>query len=120
MSRIPSGSTPCEAASSSCSYPLPPNAEDTEILRVVVRESLSGDLVRKLIVDILQVTETLLEGGGPRVQMVQAAKDAREKRESEKHEGVPKKDIQVSHDPEPPLMSMLIFKDNTSTWARPC
>jgi glutamate decarboxylase len=35
------------------SYPLAPNCEDVEILRVVIRESLSGDLVRKLIVDIL-------------------------------------------------------------------
>jgi glutamate decarboxylase len=39
----------------SLSYPLPPNCEDTEILRVVVRESLSGDLSRKLIIDILNV-----------------------------------------------------------------
>jgi len=37
------------------SYPLPPACEDTEILRVVVRESLSGDLARKLLVDIVQV-----------------------------------------------------------------
>lgn len=37
------------------SYPLAPNCENTEILRVVVRESLSGDLARKLVHDILQV-----------------------------------------------------------------
>jgi len=37
------------------SYPLPPACEDTEILRVVVRESLSGDLARKLLGDIVQV-----------------------------------------------------------------
>ena len=37
------------------SYPLPPNEESTEILRVVVRESLSGDLARRLIKDILEV-----------------------------------------------------------------
>lgn len=37
------------------SYPLAPNCEKDEILRVVVRESLSGDLSRKLIHDILQV-----------------------------------------------------------------
>ncbi len=36
------------------SYPLAPNVEDVEILRVVVRESLSGDLCRKLLVDIIQ------------------------------------------------------------------
>ena len=37
------------------SYPLAPNCEDIEILRVVVRESLSGDLAGRLIGDILQV-----------------------------------------------------------------
>jgi hypothetical protein len=37
------------------SYPLPPSCEDTEILRVVIRESLSGDLARKLLADIIQV-----------------------------------------------------------------
>jgi glutamate decarboxylase len=56
------------------SYPLPPSCEDTEILRVVVRESLSGDLIRKLISDILEVTEHLLEGDGPSVAMLLAAK----------------------------------------------
>jgi glutamate decarboxylase len=37
------------------SYPLPPSCEDTEILRVVIRESLSGDLARKLLSDIIEV-----------------------------------------------------------------
>ncbi|RXK42659.1 glutamate decarboxylase [Tremella mesenterica] len=36
-------------------YPLAPDCENLEILRAVVRESLSGDLARKLIIDILQV-----------------------------------------------------------------
>ena len=42
-------------AHSDFSYPLPPDCDKTEILRVVVRESLSGDLGRLLIEDILEV-----------------------------------------------------------------
>lgn len=50
-------------------YALPPKCENTEILRVVVRESLSGDLERKLITDIIKVTEGLLKGQGPSYPM---------------------------------------------------
>ncbi|KAF2749212.1 glutamate decarboxylase [Sporormia fimetaria CBS 119925] len=42
-------------------YPLPPNEEKTEILRVVVRESLSLDMVDHLINDICSVTECLMK-----------------------------------------------------------
>jgi glutamate decarboxylase len=42
-------------------YPLPPNEETTEILRVVVRESMSLDLLDRLIADICAVTEQLME-----------------------------------------------------------
>lgn len=55
-------------------YALPPACEKTEILRVVVRESLSGDLERKLITDIIKVTEGLLKGEGPSYPMSQATK----------------------------------------------
>lgn len=55
-------------------YALPPACEKTEILRVVVRESLSGDLERKLITDIIKVTETLLQGEGPSYPMSTATK----------------------------------------------
>jgi glutamate decarboxylase len=84
-----------------CSYPLPPDAENIEILRVVIRESLSGDLVRKLICDILQVTESLLEGDGPSVEMMLSAlKGAKIKDQGkEKHEDMDKgdkADIKVS------------------------
>lgn len=41
-------------------YPLPPNEEATEILRVVVRESMSLDLLDRLISDICSVTESLM------------------------------------------------------------
>lgn len=42
-------------------YPLPPNEDATEILRVVVRESMSFDLLDRLIADICGVTQTLME-----------------------------------------------------------
>lgn len=42
-------------------YPLPPKEEKTEILRVVVRESMSLDLLDRLITDIIAVTEQLME-----------------------------------------------------------
>lgn len=41
-------------------YPLPPKEEKTEILRVVVRESMSLDLLDRLITDIISVTEQLM------------------------------------------------------------
>lgn len=42
-------------------YALPPNENETEILRVVIRESMSFDLLDELITDLVQVTETLME-----------------------------------------------------------
>ena len=42
-------------------YPLPPAEEQTEILRVVVRESMAADLIDRLIGDIVAVTEKLME-----------------------------------------------------------
>jgi len=41
-------------------YPLPPNEEKVEILRVVVRESFSSSMCDRLIEDIVQVTECLM------------------------------------------------------------
>ncbi|KAF2994939.1 hypothetical protein E8E13_001844 [Curvularia kusanoi] len=41
-------------------YPLPPNEEKTEILRVVVRESLSLDMIDRLVTDIGHVMEQLM------------------------------------------------------------
>lgn len=46
-------------------YPLPPNEEATEILRVVVRESMSRDLLDRLIADLISVTETLMNSDVP-------------------------------------------------------
>ncbi|KDQ06535.1 hypothetical protein BOTBODRAFT_39537 [Botryobasidium botryosum FD-172 SS1] len=42
-------------------YALPPNEEKIEILRVVVRESMSADVVERLICDILEATESLMK-----------------------------------------------------------
>jgi len=44
-------------------YPLPPNEENKEILRVVVRESMSADLIAMLLGDIVSVTESLACAG---------------------------------------------------------
>lgn len=52
---------PLQEANRLPDYPLPPNEEGTEILRVVVRESMSMDLLNQLVADILTVTETLIE-----------------------------------------------------------
>ncbi|KAF2453410.1 pyridoxal phosphate-dependent transferase [Lineolata rhizophorae] len=42
-------------------YELPPNEGKTEILRVVIRESMAMDLIDRLVSDIASVTETLME-----------------------------------------------------------
>ncbi|KAF1808837.1 glutamate decarboxylase [Eremomyces bilateralis CBS 781.70] len=42
-------------------YPLPANEQNTEILRVVVRESVSMDLIDRLIGDLVSVTETVMQ-----------------------------------------------------------
>lgn len=41
-------------------YALPPNAQDIEILRVVVRENVSVELIHKLIEDIVEATVSLM------------------------------------------------------------
>lgn len=42
-------------------YALPPHEDKVEILRVVVRNSMSFDLLDKLVADLVQVTEQLME-----------------------------------------------------------
>ncbi|KAH6628478.1 glutamate decarboxylase [Chaetomium tenue] len=44
-------------------YALPPRADATEILRVVIRVNMSLDLLERLVGDVVQVTERLMEGG---------------------------------------------------------
>ncbi|KAF8605688.1 glutamate decarboxylase [Ceratobasidium sp. AG-I] len=59
-------------------YALPPNEDKVEILRIVVRESMSADLVEKVVVDILQITESLMSGSGEAIMMagIQGAANA--------------------------------------------
>ncbi|GAA5867350.1 hypothetical protein JCM8547_003317 [Rhodosporidiobolus lusitaniae] len=42
-------------------YELPPNAEDMEVLRVVIREGFSEDMVERLFTDLINVTEQLMD-----------------------------------------------------------
>jgi glutamate decarboxylase len=44
-------------------YPLPPDGEATEVLRVVVRESMCLDLLDRLVSDLCAATEYLLSTG---------------------------------------------------------
>lgn len=48
-------------------YGGPEGEKDTEILRIVVRETLSEDLIERLVADILEVTETIMDDGGARM-----------------------------------------------------
>lgn len=64
-------------------YPLPPTAEKTEILRVVVRESLSLDLLDQLITDIISVTEQLMSSAPIDLTPFQPGKTAVGKLEKE-------------------------------------
>ncbi|KAH8595202.1 glutamate decarboxylase-like protein [Bisporella sp. PMI_857] len=56
-------------------YPLPPNEEKTEILRVVVRESMSFDLLDRLITDICTTTQNLIDGDGQDLSILNQSKD---------------------------------------------
>ena len=56
-------------------YPLPPNEDKTEILRVVVRESMSFDLLDRLIADICAVTQGLIESDVQDLSLLNASKD---------------------------------------------
>jgi len=60
-------------------YPLPPKEEKTEILRIVVRESMSMDLLIRLISDIIAVTQTLTESDVGDLAVLQPAATAIEK-----------------------------------------
>lgn len=56
-------------------YSLPPNEEKTEILRIVVRESMSFDLLDRLIADICAVTSRLIESEPGGLGLVQGHHD---------------------------------------------
>lgn len=56
-------------------YPLPPSEEKIEILRVVVRESMSFDLLDRLITDICQTTQNLIDSDAKDLSILQIGKD---------------------------------------------
>lgn len=41
-------------------YDLPPDVSNVDVLRVVVRESVSAELIERLIGDIMEITEDLM------------------------------------------------------------
>ncbi|OTA75839.1 hypothetical protein M434DRAFT_402609 [Hypoxylon sp. CO27-5] len=55
-------------------YALPPGEDKTEILRVVIRESMSLDLLDRLITDLVSVTETLIDGDEVDLSILQKQK----------------------------------------------
>jgi len=65
-------------------YALPPNESSIEILRVVVKESMSSDVVARLICDILECTESLLNESSEAVLLASAASKPSERPE-QKH-----------------------------------
>ncbi|CCH41035.1 Glutamate decarboxylase [Wickerhamomyces ciferrii] len=56
-------------------YPLPPNEDNLEILRVVVRYELTDDLLFRLIGDILKTTQALIKSSEFYQQSVEAKED---------------------------------------------
>jgi glutamate decarboxylase len=74
-------------------YALPPSEQDTEILRVVVRESMSADLLDRLIGDILEVTETLMKSDAVDLEAFSSAQSPRTEKEHQSmgHHGAKKR-----------------------------
>ncbi|KAH7634443.1 pyridoxal phosphate-dependent transferase [Sordaria sp. MPI-SDFR-AT-0083] len=60
-------------------YALPPNEDQTEILRVVIRESFSFDLIDRLVTDLVSVTETLMENDEVDLSVLQGNQGGRRK-----------------------------------------
>ncbi|KAI5861077.1 glutamate decarboxylase [Durotheca rogersii] len=61
-------------------YALPPNEEKTEILRIVIRESMSFDLLDRLIGDLVSVTQTLVDSDEVDLSILRAQKPAGDSR----------------------------------------
>jgi glutamate decarboxylase len=62
-------------------YPLPPNEDKIEILRVVVRESMSFDLLDRLITDICSTTQSLIDSDGQDLSILNQSKDTSAEKE---------------------------------------
>ncbi|KAL2130789.1 hypothetical protein VTI74DRAFT_5950 [Chaetomium olivicolor] len=68
-------------------YALPPNEQETEILRIVVRVSMSFDLLDRLVTDLVQVTETLMENDEVDLSILQKQQRKEPAKKEEKEEG---------------------------------
>ncbi|PMD60879.1 glutamate decarboxylase [Hyaloscypha bicolor E] len=62
-------------------YPLPPNEDSIEILRVVVRESMSFDLLDRLITDICATTQDLIDNDKADLAILSKSKDTSTEKE---------------------------------------
>ncbi|KZO98555.1 glutamate decarboxylase [Calocera viscosa TUFC12733] len=87
-------------------YNLPPALSDVEILRIVVRESVSGDLIERVLADLLEITESLMSN--PDVSMLMAAFSGQLSLRAEAHNG---RVTKAKDDVTP---------SNTHTYAREC
>jgi len=63
-------------------YALPPDAEKIDILRVVVRETVSVEYIRKLLEDIIESTESMMKSGSE--AMMLATVSEKEKQANER------------------------------------
>lgn len=61
-------------------YALPPHEDKTEILRVVIRESMSLDLLDRLIADLVSVTQTLIDNDEVDLSILKKQKPAGDSR----------------------------------------
>ncbi|KAI2467857.1 glutamate decarboxylase [Annulohypoxylon bovei var. microspora] len=72
-------------------YALPPTEDKTEILRVVIRESMSLDLLDRLIADLVSVTQTLIDNDEVDLSILQKQKPAGDSRPRGDAKGVEEK-----------------------------
>jgi len=54
-------------------YNLPPHEDKTEILRIVVRESMNVDIIENVTKDIMEITEQLMKSNSPLTLMAAAS-----------------------------------------------
>ncbi|KAI9674586.1 MAG: hypothetical protein M1829_003668 [Trizodia sp. TS-e1964] len=73
-------------------YALPPGEEKREILRVVVRESMSLDLLDKLLADLFAVTQTLMECDEVDLQAFASSASSIAKSIDNRHQGPAKRE----------------------------
>lgn len=67
-------------------YKLPPAEDDTEILRVVVRESLSREMIDRLVIDVREAADKLKEVETEASQMLADVTGISTKNKHEAHE----------------------------------